>query len=140
MAEKLISCNWVDPRQGRQGQQRCWLGMGHRWLSRPGVLVSAGTGVLLAPGAVPAQGCLWGGARAVGQCQVLLCRVSLGFSHGFLCFDGPSASITPCLMGTGIPSAARACSSLFGEGSRSAHIPHFHLQTPKLKCLLTVAT
>lgn len=42
MAEKLISCNWVDPRQGRQGQQRCWLGMGHQWLSRTGVLVSAG--------------------------------------------------------------------------------------------------
>lgn len=38
MAEKLISCNWVDPRRTRQAQQRCWLGMRHRCLPRPGVL------------------------------------------------------------------------------------------------------
>lgn len=44
MAEKLISCNWVDPRRMRQAQQWCWLGMGHQCLSRTGALVSAGTG------------------------------------------------------------------------------------------------
>lgn len=36
MAEKLISCNWVDPRRMRPAQQRSWLGMGHRGLSRAG--------------------------------------------------------------------------------------------------------
>lgn len=36
MAEKLISCNWVDPRRMRPAQRQRWLGMGHRGLSRAG--------------------------------------------------------------------------------------------------------
>ena len=116
MAEKLISCNWVDPRRMRQAQPRCWLGMGRRCLSRTGAPVSVGTAAPPTPrtGSAPApsSGHFAGaGARAARQDHALVCEVTLGSTRHLLCFDGPSAkypSVVPCPeMDTGSPNAGQ---------------------------------
>jgi len=96
MAEKLISRNWVDPRQRRQAPQWCWLGMGCRCLSRTGAPVSAGTAAPPAPrtGSVP-HPLGWVPVQR-GRTTCWFARSFWGPSDDFYCLLTRHPSIVPC--------------------------------------------